>query len=289
MSAEMDVNRDEVRRQLAESRRDHAESMPRVREALRHLFDPDRPGSPDDKAGLLGLPGRRSFLTVGGATVLGSALLVACGREPTQQIAQTGTTPPQPSSTTTTAPGSHDLDLTMLRTASSIEVLAINTYDTALKSGLLKTPDVKSAIELFKSQHEDHANLLYTATSDAGGDPYKLPNPYLSYEVVAPTLKSIKTEAGIMALATGLEDTAGQTYVMAGGVLTTPALRAAIMSIGTTEGRHLTALYLLQGLVPVPLSIFSTAKATPPDSYIGPNGPVKPLNQLPTPTTAASI
>ena len=74
---------------------------------------------------------------------------------------------------------------------------------------------------------------------------------------------------------------------MAGGVLTTPTLRAAIMSIGTTEGRHLTALYLLQGLVPVPLSIFSTAKAAPPDSYIGPNGPVKPLNQLPTPTTAA--
>ena len=78
----------------------------------------------------------------------------------------------------------------MLRTASSIEVLAINTYETALKSGLLTTPDVKSAVELFKSQHEDHANLLYTATTDAGGDPYKLPNPYLSYEVVAPTLKT---------------------------------------------------------------------------------------------------
>ena len=59
------------------------------------------------------------------------------------------------------------------------------------------------------------------------------------------------------------------------------------MSIGATEARHLTALYLLQGLVPVPLSIFSTAKATPPDSYIGPNGPVKPLELLPTPTTAA--
>ena len=69
-----------------------------------------------------------------------------------------------------------------------------------------------------------------------------------------------------MLLATELENTAGQTYVMAGGVLTTPQLRAAIMSIGMTEGRHLTALYPLQGLVPVPLSIFSTAKATPPDS-----------------------
>jgi len=296
MSHRSDVNRDELRRQLAQSQRDHIESLPRVREALKDLFDPDRrggdgPGSADAKAALLGLsglPGRRSFLAVGGAAVVGSAVLAACGKEPTNQIAQTGTTPPQPSSTTTTAPGSHEIDLTLLRTASSIEVLAINTYGTALKSGLVTSSDVKSAIELFQSQHEDHANLLYTATSDAGGTPYKEPNEYLSYEVVAPTLKATKDQAGVLALATELENTAGQTYVMAGGVLTTPALRAAIMSIGTTEGRHLTALYLLQGLVPVPLSIFSTAKATPPDSYIGPNGPVKPIDQLPTPTTAAS-
>ncbi|HVN51874.1 MAG TPA: ferritin-like domain-containing protein [Acidimicrobiales bacterium] len=288
MSHRSDVNRDELRRQLAQSQRDHVESLPRVREALKRVFDPDRPGTTDEKTALLGLPGRRTFLAVGGAAVVGSAVLAACGKEPTNQIAQTGTTPPQPSSTTTTAPGNHETDLTLLRTASSIEVLAVNTYATALKSGIQLSSDVKSAITLFQSQHEDHANLLYTATTDAGGTPYEQPNEYLSYEVVEPTLKTTKDEAGVLALATELENTAGQTYVMAGGVLTTPQLRAAIMSIGTTEGRHLTALYLLQGLVPVPLSIFSTAKATPPDSYIGPKGPVKPIDQLPTPTTAAS-
>ena len=288
MSHRSDVNRDELRRQLAQSQRDHAESLPRVREALKHLFDPDRPGSTEEKAALLGLPARRTFLTVGGAAIVGSAVLAACGKEPTNQIAQTGTTPPQPSSTTTTAPGSHEIDLTLLRTASSIEVLAVNTYEKALKSGIKLSSDVTAAITLFQSQHEDHANLLYTATTDAGGTPYKEANQYLSYEVVDPTLKTTNDQAGVLALATELENTAGQTYVMAGGVLTTPQLRAAIMSIGTTEGRHLTALYVLQGLVPVPLSIFSTAKATPPDSYIGPNGPVKPIDQLPTPTTAAS-
>ena len=121
----MDVNRDELRRQLAESRRDHADSMPRFREALKRLFDPDRPGSADDKAGLLGVPGRRSFLTIGGATVLGSALLVACGqRSRPSRSRRPAPRPPQPSSTTTTAPGSHEIDLTLLRTASSIEVLA---------------------------------------------------------------------------------------------------------------------------------------------------------------------
>ncbi len=60
------------------------------------------------------------------------------------------------------------------------------------------------------------------------------------------------------------------------------------MSIGATEARHLTALYILQQQEPVPLSIFSTAKAAPADSFIGAKGPVKGKDLLPTPTTAGS-
>jgi rubrerythrin len=287
----MDHNRDEVRRQLKACRQDHAEAMPRYREALKQLFDPKSAASAELKAGALGLPSRRSFLTVGGAAVAGSALLAACGQTPKNQIAQTGTTPPQPSSTTTTAPGSPEMDVSLLRTASSIEILAINTYETFLTSAALSgasAADTKSAIELFRSQHQQHLGLLSTVTTDAGGEPYTEANLYLNYEVVAPTLLSVKTAADVQALATTLEDTAAQTYVYAGGVLTTQNLRMALMSIGATEARHLTTLYLLQQQQPVPLSIFSTAKAAPPDSLIGPKGPVKPKDLLPTPTTAAS-
>ena len=60
------------------------------------------------------------------------------------------------------------------------------------------------------------------------------------------------------------------------------------MSIGATEARHLTALYIAQGQVPVPLSLASTAKAVTPDAYIGPNGPVKNKTVLPPPTTASA-
>ncbi len=291
----MDANRDELRRQLAESRRDHAESMPRFREALKELFSGEHRGADAHKAQLLGVPSRRAFLTIGGATVVGSAILVGCGQQPPNQIAQTGTTPVQPSSTTTTSPSSHATDLSMMMTASSIEVLAIQTYQKGLDSGLLTTPGIKSAIELFQSQHTDHANLLYTTTSDNGGVPYKTANPYLSYEVVNPALLTVKTEADIVTLATELENLAAQTYTQAAGVLTTPTLRAALSSIGATESRHLTALYLAQELVPVPLPIGSTAKATPADSYIVPNKdtpaqgvPIKAKDLLPTPTTAAS-
>jgi rubrerythrin len=284
----MDYPRDEVRRQLRASEADQAEALPRFREALKEAFDPKSSASADLKARLLGVPTRRSFLTVGGAAMAGSALLAACGQTPKNQIAQTGTTPLQPSSTTTTDPGSPAMDLVLLRTSQSIEILAINTYEKFISSGALTTPDVKSTIELFRSQHQQHLQLLDTVTTDAGGDSYNEANLYLTYEVVNPTLQSVKTETDVLALATTIEDTAAQTYVYSGGVLTTQNLRTALMSIGATEARHLTTLYLLQQQQPVPLAIFSTAKAAPPDSYIGPKGPVKQKDLLPTPTTAAS-
>ncbi len=288
----MDLNRDELRRQLAASEQDHAESLPRFREALKVLFDRDRtpaPGDAEAKAALLGVPSRRTFLTVGGVGLLSSAVLVGCGQSSQPpQIAQTGTTPLQPLDTTTTAPGSHATDLVLLRTASSIEVLAINTYQKALQSGDLTTPAVKSAVQLFQSQHEDHQNLLKTITSDNGGEPYTEANFYLSYELVDPTVKTTKSQDQWLALATVLENTAAQTYNYAGGTLTTPTLRASLMSIGATEARHLTALYIAQGQVAVPLSLASTAKAVTPDAYIGPKGPVKGKTVLPPPTTAAA-
>jgi len=288
----MEMNRDELRRQVAESKKDHAESLPRFREALKELFDRDRTSRPGDeaaKAGLLGVPSRRAFLTVGGVGVLSSAILVGCGqpKSPTQ-IAQTGTTPLQPLDTTTTAPGSPANDLVLLRTSSSIEVLAIQTYQKALNSGALTTPAVKSALQLFQSQHEDHLNLLKTITSDAGGQPYTEANFYLSYEFVNPTVQTAKTQDQWLALATVLENTAAQTYNFAGGTMTTQNLRASLMSIGATEARHLTALYIAQGQVPVPLSLASTAKAVTPDAYIGPNGPVKDKTVLPPPTTVSA-
>jgi Ferritin-like domain len=288
----MDLNRDEMRRQLAESKRDHADSLPRFREALKTLFDRDRVAQPGDeaaKSALLGVPSRRAFLTIGGVGVLSSAVLVGCGQpKAPESIAQTGTTPLQPLDTTTTAPGSPATDLILLRTSSSIEALAVAAYGKAIQSGALTTPNVKSAAQLFQSQHEDHLNLLKTITSDAGGEPYSDPNFYLQYEVVNPTLETAKTETDILALATILENTAAQTYNYAGGVMTTPTLRASLMSIGATEARHLTVLYIAQGLVPVPLSLASTAKAVTPDAYIGPNGPVKDKTVLPPPTTAAA-
>jgi len=75
----MDVNRDEVRRQLREIDQDGARELPRFRETLKRIFDADSSVGEEAKAGLLGVPSRRSFFAVGGAAVLGSAVMVGCG------------------------------------------------------------------------------------------------------------------------------------------------------------------------------------------------------------------
>jgi rubrerythrin len=284
----MDVNRDEIRRQLAESEREHAEAVPRFREMLKRLFDHESGASADDKAALLGVPSRRAFLTFGGATVAGSAVLAACATPKPKQLAVSGTTEAPPASTTTTAPGSKETDLVLLRTAQSIEVLAVQTYDKALATGLVTTASVSDALKLFKSQHQDHADLLATATKNQGGTPYDTANIYLDVEVVTPALAAATDEASVVALGVTLENLAAQTYTKAGKVLTIPDLRAAIMSIGATEARHLTVLYGVQGTNQVPLPFMSTQGAAPPESYIGPDGPVTPDPVAPTTTTSAA-
>ena len=283
----MDVNRDEIRRQLVESQREHAEATPRFREMLKRLFDPASDASTEAKAGLLGVASRRSFLTVGGATVVGSAVLVGCATKKPPQLPITGSTEAAPASTTTTSPGSVDTDLTLLLTAESLEVLAVKTYAAALTSGLLTTPVLIQMITLFKSQHQDHADLLSAAVKRQGATPYNTANPFLDVEIVTPALAAATTEDAVVALGVTLENTAAQTYTLAGKTLTTPDLRAALMSIGATEARHLTVLYGVQALNPVPLPFMSSQGAVPPEGYITKTGPVTPNPVPPTTTTSA--
>jgi rubrerythrin len=283
----MDVNRDEVRRQLREIDREGRRELPRFRQVLERVFDRDAGVSADAKAGLLGVPSRRTFFAVGGATMLGSAVLVGCGSTKEKQLTQTGTTETTSGSTTTTAPGSDETDAILLRTAQSIEVLAVNAYEEALKSSLVTTADVRSAFTLFQEQHQEHADAIAALTRGVGADVYEDANPYLEITVVTPGLQAAAEEADVLALATILEKTAAETYTYAGGVFTTSDLRSAIMTIGPTEARHLSLLYMLQDINPTPVPFMATADRAVDDSFIGPDGPVK-VPEPPTTTTTAA-
>jgi hypothetical protein len=248
----MEFSHDEVRRGLADVKAAQAEALPRWREGLARVFDPSGRHSTEAKRQVLGLPDRRAFLRVGGVTIAMSAVIAACGKKKADPIPFTGTAPTSAESNGIEQIG-QELDVTLLRTSQSVEVLAVQTYQKALDSGIVTTQSLIDTIKLFQQQHDEHAGLIAATTRDAGGEPYDQPNSYLESSVVNKAVSELTDEASVLTLAVELENVAAQTYVYEAEVLSTPALRQAVMSIGGIEGRHLTVLYTAQQQPPVPL------------------------------------
>jgi hypothetical protein len=276
----MEFSHDELRRGLAEAHREQAEALPRWRDAVARVFDPSARHSRAAKQQVLGLPDRRSFLRVGGLTIAMSAVIAACGSSDDEDLPVTGTPPPSVDDDGL-VDTSQELDVTLLRTAQSIEVLAVDAYQTALDSGLLTTPGLADTVQLFQEQHREHAGLLSATTIDAGGTPFDEPNAYLSSEVVGPTVETVATEEDVLLLAVELENTAAQTYVFAAEALSTPALRQGIMSIGGVEARHLAVLHLVQDQPPAPFPFMPRRDRIDPKGYEPEDGPLTPTTPPP--------
>lgn len=205
-----DLNQDEIRRQVRDTQDAHTGALAVFRRALDWAFDPDSGADPEAKAQLLSIPDRRGFLKIGGLTVATSAILVACSN-PT---GTTGSTTSVPGPTTSgsggttpgTAPGNAAAvtDATLVLTAESIEQLAIAAYQTAIDSGLVKTEAVATAAKYFQAQHRDHAGLLAATATKMGQKATGQPNPYLNDNVVAPAVKKLTDERGVIELALAL-------------------------------------------------------------------------------------
>lgn len=275
----MDFHRDEVRRQLRDLDEDHRSSLKPWRETLMRIFAGGEDASEAVKAHLVGTPDRRSFLRIGGVTVAGAAVLAACGKEDTKG-SQSGSTKPAPTTaaggsttatpTTAPPPTSEDkkTDLELLRTATSLELLAVVVYGKA--APLVKDKDIVSVATLFARQHSDHAKQLQGATLESfGADKvYKKPNPVVKKNLVDPALPTLKTDADILRFAMALEDAAAATYVTAAGLLSTPALRQAIMAIGGVEARHSAILaHVLNETVPTK-AFWDTKDAVSSDAFV---------------------
>jgi hypothetical protein len=284
----MEFSRDDVRRKLAETRRAQTEAMPRWREAVARVFDPKASYSTGAKQAVLGLPDRRAFLRVGGLTVAMSAVIAACGSDDDESLPITGT-PPTSSEDASVFERGQELDVTLLRTAQSIEVLAVDTYQTALDSGLVTTTVVADTIRLFQEQHREHAGLLAATTTDAGGTPYDQPNAYLNEQVVAPAVEALATEDEVVMLGVELENTAAQTYVFAAEELSTAPLRQGIMSIGGVEARHLAVLYTVIEQPPAPFPLMPRRDRIVNKGFVPEEGPLTPTTPPPaSPGTTVS-
>jgi len=256
----MDLNRDELRRELRSIDADQKAVMPRWYSALRQMVGGGTNLTTDEKAALLGVPspGRRQLFKLGGTAIVGAAVLAACGSDDGDDA----------SSSPTAAAGSGgmageedpSMDLALARTAASLEKLAVDVYQTGIDSGLVTTAAIAEAATLFQQHHQEHLDALNGAISSAGGEEVTEMNQAVFDALVAPALEGLSDEAGVVQLAYDLESAAAQTYAFAGGALSVPALRSTIMTIGGIEARH-AAVLQVAAQAKSPLDVFPDGRA----------------------------
>ena len=252
----MDLPQDELRRQLKEIDADNRAAMPRWAAALRQIVGGRTHLSTDEKAALLGVPspGRRQLFKVGGATIIGAAVLAACGDDDDPGAAAGG------GGGGSTTGGDSSMDLPLARTAASLEQLAVDTYDTAACSGLVTTAAIGDAAMLFRDHHQAHLDALNGAIGEAGGEQVTTANRAVFDALVKPALDGASSEGDVVQLALDLESAAAQTYAFAGGALSQPALRSTIMTIGGIEARHAAILTVVAQAKP-PTDVFPDGRA----------------------------
>ena len=229
---------DDIRRQTKEIDAEQRRSVPVVREMLDRLWSTPRITSVQRADAVLGDVHRRRFLTLGGATVLTGVFLAACGGG--------GSSSGEAATTSTSTPASAK-DINLLRAASSLEEVAVEAYQKALDSGLLKTEAVATAAQTFQSHHRDHSQLFQNATSAAGGEPFTKPNPVLLNQLLAPRLAAVRTEHDVIQLAYDLERMAASTYQANVGTFDDIQFNQKVMTVGGIEARHVTILAPLVG------------------------------------------
>lgn len=256
----MDINTDQLRRDALATEDAHRAAMRPFRHLLDRLFGEPAAATPRQKADVV-LNGidRRRFMQIGGLSVVSAAVLAACGSDDEGGAAAGSST------TTTGAPSASDI--TILRTATSLENLAVEVYTRAIEGGLLTTAAVLDTAKLFRDQHKEHAELLKGATAHAGGEPFTAANPAVLQQLT-PTIQGLRDQAGVVRLAYDLELSAAATYQATTGTFADVKLNEALMSIGGVEARHAAVLASVVGQPISPKAFATTERAVTPGTGV---------------------
>ncbi len=186
---------------------------------------------------VLGLD-RRGFLRVGGLSVVTAAVLAACGTSEEAEEAAEEAEEQRPEGA--------QKDIDILRTASSLEVLAVSVYRMASDGGLLRTAAIGDAAKLFQAHHDEHARLFQAATRKLGGRAFEAPNPVVMQTMQEP-LRNVKTEPEVVKLIRGVEMALAATFQANVGQVVDKTLNATLMSVGAVEARHAALLSTVLG------------------------------------------
>ncbi|MGN6693815.1 MAG: ferritin-like domain-containing protein [Aquihabitans sp.] len=143
-----------------------------------------------------------------------------------------------------------DVDVMVLQTASSLENLAVATYDAALGLDFIKNgnPVVKKFAETTMKQHTEHGDAFKSATKQMDGEEQTEPNPkYL--KVVNDAKPTLTDPAKVVDLAMALEQVATQTYVANISLLTDTTSKELMASVMGVEAQHLATLRAVKALL----------------------------------------
>ncbi len=143
-------------------------------------------------------------------------------------------------------------DVQILRTASSIEVLAVSTYKTALTLPFIGGPSANAVVKGFATttmqQHADHLQAFNAAVTKLGGQPQTNPDPALQ-AVVQAAVPGLTSPAPVVALALELEQGAAETYVADVAALHDTNAKRVTASIMGVEAQHAAVLLAVQALL----------------------------------------
>ena len=135
------------------------------------------------------------------------------------------------------------LDVQILQTASSLEILAVATYGAALTLPFIKNGNavVKKFAQTTRMQHDEHRQAFQAQTKTLGGKKQTKPNP--KYAAVVTQMKpTLKTPADVVKLAATLETVATETYLSDLAQLSDTTSKELFASVMGVECQHLATL-----------------------------------------------
>jgi Ferritin-like domain len=230
---------------IEESKDTHADALRAAKEPLADMVDLGRQTRPDaDESRAFAVENRRWF---GSVARRAGGLLAATGV--IAAVADYIGSPAFASSST---------DVQVLQTASSIEVLAVATYKTALGlpyiGGSSANPVIKAFATTTMGQHADHLAAFQSATTALGGTKQTKPDPAfvpVADKAVAAITKASESQGALLvvALALELENIAAETYVNNMSLLTNANAKKVTASIMGVEAQHVAILLAVQALL----------------------------------------
>jgi len=144
----------------------------------------------------------------------------------------------------------NNLDIQILQTAASLEILAIATYGAALGLPFIAdgNPVIKAFAMTTMKQHDEHRQAFQSQTQALGGRPQTNANPKYG-PVVEQAKPTLKTPANVVTLAATLEEVATETYLADLTLLDESKSKAIFASIMGVECQHLATLRAVNALL----------------------------------------